>query len=52
MAPKDTKKKQMEGIVVSAQQSRFHVDASDTPTSKEVIRLTNVHLLHRSQLSD
>ncbi|KAG5635865.1 hypothetical protein H0H81_009848 [Sphagnurus paluster] len=32
MAPK----KQTEGIVVSAQQSRFHVDATDTPTSKEV----------------
>lgn len=36
MPPKDTKKKQVEEIVVSGQQSRFHVDASDAPISKEI----------------
>jgi len=31
-----TKAADEEGLVVTAQQSRFHVDASDTPSSKEV----------------
>ncbi|KAG6867032.1 hypothetical protein C0991_003950 [Blastosporella zonata] len=36
MPLKDAKKKSVEGIVVTAQQSRFHVDALEAPTSKEV----------------
>ncbi|GLB34832.1 putative ABC transporter [Lyophyllum shimeji] len=36
MAPKGSKSKTSEGLVVSAQQSRFHVDATDAPSSKEI----------------
>ncbi|KAF8077817.1 ABC transporter ATP-binding protein uup-1 [Lyophyllum atratum] len=36
MAPRENKKRTSEGLVVSAQQSRFHVDASDAPSSKEI----------------
>lgn len=38
MAPKPEPKKQTDGIIVSAQQSRFHLDATST-SSKEVSRL-------------
>ena len=31
-------------IIVTAQQSRFHVDASDAPTSKEVNMLSSSSL--------
>lgn len=47
MAPnKDSKKKQTEAgqLVVTAQQSRFHVDASDTSTSKEVNRFAQLNI--------
>ncbi|KAG5724019.1 hypothetical protein E4T56_gene11240 [Termitomyces sp. T112] len=36
MAPKDIKKRIADGIVVTAQQSRFYVDAIDAPATKEI----------------
>ncbi|KAG6814535.1 hypothetical protein H0H92_000062 [Tricholoma furcatifolium] len=36
MAPKEIKNRAEQGIVVTAQQSRFHVDAIDAPSSKEI----------------
>ncbi|KAG6918113.1 hypothetical protein DXG01_016300 [Tephrocybe rancida] len=52
MPPRDAKKKFTEGIVVTAQQSRFHVDAVDAPTTKEIdIKDLNLSIGGRDLLS-
>ncbi|KAG6878920.1 hypothetical protein C0992_006612 [Termitomyces sp. T32_za158] len=51
MPPKDNRKKSSEGIVVTAQQSRFHVDAVDAPATKEVFYDIQSHFFHLIDLT-